>query len=177
MSDVTVTGLQIINAQVTGATAVVRAYYDQSFIDSNGKTVIGGVSDGPSFFTFVPCTVAGNQISCPSFVLPSTTDSSRPSARVTLYLYDSNNRNQLATLYTWIVPPSPASQTVQQLQLYTAGRPRPLGDAYMTRAQVVQYFNGSLFANPATTTARGVGKSSMDVVDPVFVETTDPRNS
>jgi len=177
MSDVTVTGLVITNSQITGTTAVVRAYRDQSFIDSNGKAVIKGVPGSSDFFTFVPCTVAGNQISCPSFVLPSTTDSSRPSARVTLCLYDSNNRNQLATLYTWIVPPSPVSQTVQQLQLYTAGRPRPLGDAYMTRDQVVRYFNGSLFSGKATPNAAGIGKSSMNVADPVFVETTDPRNS
>ena len=65
MSDVTVTGLVITNSQITGTTAVVRAYRDQSFIDSNGKAVIKGVPGSSDFFTFVPCTVAGNQISMP----------------------------------------------------------------------------------------------------------------
>jgi hypothetical protein len=176
-TDVTVTGLVVTNSQAAGTTATVRAYYDRTFTDSLGNTVIGGPAGGTSFYTQASCTVVAPRVSCQPITLASTTDSSAPAAKVTLYLYDSNNRNQLALLYTWAVPPSPATTTPQQLTLYTSGKPAPLGDAYITRDGVLQYFTGALFANPATTNSRGVAKSSMSVADPVFVETTDPRNS
>lgn len=176
-TDITVIGLQISNPMVTTQTVTVRAYYDQTFVDSNGNTVIGGVAGGASFYSSVTCNVSGGKIVCPSFILPSTDDSSRPQARVSLYLYDSNNRNQLlpTPLFTWVLYSTLApSATVAQINS-TQGKPVPLGDTYPTTRQMTMLWAGSLFANPATPTSRGVGRSSTNVTDPVFIEQTDSR--
>jgi hypothetical protein len=136
-TDVTVTGLVVTGYAGAGSTATVRVYYSETFVDSLGNTVPGDAVGGPNFYRVVTCPVASRTVTCPSFVLPSTTDSSRPYAKVSLMLYDGTNRIRIKDLFAnWSVPPTPATTTLKDLEIFQRSGWKPFGSTYYTAEQV-----------------------------------------
>src|SRR6185369_9926810 len=73
-----------------GATAQVRIYATKTVVTSDLVTITGGTSSG--WYKTVSCTVAGADLTCPSFTIDSTTDSSDPTVRYVADVYDSNSK-------------------------------------------------------------------------------------
>jgi hypothetical protein len=165
--DVTVTGLNISGYSATGTTAHVRAYYSTTIVASDGTTIPGDVSGGANFYSRVNCTVntSTRVATCPSFTLKSTTDSSVPTARVTLALYNSAN-SKIKDLYVWRVPHTlGAAASVQQLVTYNQSAPAPLGDTYYTAAQVNTLIASVGSGGGATTAYTAVACGASPVLD------------
>lgn len=174
---ITISAAQIPNIQAGAGTYELRIWLDRTMVDSAGVTWPGGAIDSPSNFKRVSCTLASTTVTCNTFTLASTIDAQEGAqARYTAKLY-RNNAPLLIYNKPFALPASlGASVTWEQIWRYNNTVPnRVLDNEYYTKNQVNALYTGSIFANPATTTSRGVGKSSMNVADPIFVETTDPR--
>jgi hypothetical protein len=116
-----------------GSTAKIKIYANQTFITSQGVTVHEGTSQG--FYKIITCTVAGTVVSCPSFTIDTTTDSSMPTATFTADVYSSV---QLRDHYMvkFKVPTSlGGTVTWEQLRVYNAAAPATLPNNYYTATQ------------------------------------------
>jgi hypothetical protein len=174
-TEVSVSGLQVKNWQFGGTTATLRVY-SSGFTASDGTVVpAGSASAGP--YQTVSCTVAGSTVTCPTFTIHTTTDAlDDQTATLTGILFDSANRQRVVVFSGYSVPTSLGSSfTYTRLAAHNLAV-KPVRDTTTyTKTQIDALYQGALFANPATTTSRGVGKSSVNTADPVFVETTDGR--
>lgn len=161
-TDVTLTGLTVKNYQPPGATAYVRVFYTDALgavIDSAGNVIPTGAPGSSAFFKEVACPVntMTKVAACPDFVLASTTDSSRPTARVHLLLYNAS-RVKVATLFSnWQIPHNQgATVTVEDLENYSRAAPVPLGARYYTADATDQRIESGIANQPeATTSTRG----------------------
>jgi hypothetical protein len=171
---VQVSGLSVSN-WTYGPPAYLRIY--SSGFTASDSTVVpaGNVSGG--LYQQVACSVVGATVTCPAFTIQTTTDAlDNQQATYTAILFDSANRQRIVVFSGFSVPTSLTSSfTYQQLVAFNAAVVPVRDDTTYTKNQINQLYQGSIFANPATITTRGVAKSSMSVADPVFVETTDAR--
>jgi hypothetical protein len=174
---ITISAVSIPNIQAGAGTYELRIWLDRTMVDSLGVTYVGGAVDSPNGYKRVACALVSTTVTCDTFTLASTVDAQQGAdAKYAAKLY-RNNAPLLLYNKPFALPASlGASVTWEQIWRYNNTVPnRVLDNEYYTKNQVNALYTGSLFANPATTTSRGVGKSSMNVADPVFVETTDPR--
>jgi hypothetical protein len=147
-TQITISSFQIANSKYTG-TVKLRLYSSNNWTDSDGVAHVAGVAGSATgFYQEVSCTVSSGTITCPSFTTPSTVDSiDRPQTRITGILAPTTGSP--TTLFTsWVIPNSATTLTWKQLVAYNSAQPRPLGDSYMTAAQVL-----SLVAEAATASA------------------------
>lgn len=134
-TDITVGSIQThASYRTTGNTATVRWYSNDTFTDSNGKLVFVGTPGSTGFYQISSCTISNNVLTCASTILPSTTNSSRPTATFTAIVYSSTGA-QLATLFSrWRIPHTLGSSiTFVQLEGYQPTAHPPLGDSYYTK--------------------------------------------
>lgn len=173
---ITVGTLIIPNVQSGAGTYELRLWLDRTVVDSAGVTWPGGAVDSPNGYKRVPCALASTTVTCDTFTLASTIDAQEGAqAKYTAKLY-RNSAPLLVYHKPFQLPASlGASVTWEQIWRYNnTVANRVLDSEYYTKNQVNALYAAALFSNPATTTTRGVGKSSRNVADPVFVEITDP---
>jgi hypothetical protein len=174
---ITISAVSIPNIQAGAGTYELRIWLDRTMVDSLGVTYVGGAVDSPNGYKRVACALVSTTVTCDTFTLASTVDAQEGAlAKYTAKLY-RNGAPLLLYNKPFALPASlGASVTWEQIWRYNNTVPnRGLDNEYYTKNQVNALYTGSIFANPATVTSRGVGKSSMNVADPVFVEITDPR--
>jgi hypothetical protein len=107
-----------------GSTATIRIYSTRTFITSTGSTVTQGYATG--FYKTINCIVASTTVSCPSFTIDSTTDSSIPSSKYIAEFYDSTGRSRGRYMEQFTVPTSlGTSVTWAQLRIYNTA-PLPI---------------------------------------------------
>ncbi len=167
-TNITVGGYQINSWQRPGTTAQIRIWYSQNFVDSLGQPVLGGAVLSSSVYKIVNCTVSGNTVTVPSFVLVSTNDSSVPNARATGLIFDSSGA-RIAYLFTnWIIPYQlGANPTFAQLNTYNAASPIQPAPAYPTTDQVLVLINAAVGTlSDASITVKGRTKLSVAPVSP-----------
>jgi len=118
--------------QQADTVAVLRLYYSDTFVDSNGVVIVGGAVGSSNFFRSITCTLNTSTkiATCPSsgtFTMPSTMDSSKPNVTLTGVLYGGKalaTVAQRAVLFTgWKIPATLTSTTFTQLNAYNAARP------------------------------------------------------
>lgn len=162
----------------TDQNLTLRIYSSHTFTTSDGKSVIYNEIGGTSFYFTTSCTAASNVLTCASFTLPSTTDSSQRTATYSGVLYDSR-RNEIARLFTrWRLEPSTTPITYKEWEGSNLAPSPRLGDHYYTVAQMDARLNALPTAPLATVLIAGRGKLStaaVDVSNPIFVSDTDPR--
>jgi hypothetical protein len=184
-TDITVVSFTIPNYQSPGTTAYLRVYYTDasgSVIDSLGRVIPTGAPGSGLFFKEVACTVntATHAATCPAFTLASTTDSSRPTARAHLLLYNAS-RVKVATLFADLIVSHTlgATVTVTDLEADTRAAPAPPGGRSYTSDAVDARIASALSTGAvATTGAAGRVRMSVAPVDPaapVAVGDNDPR--
>lgn len=166
-----------------GSTAKLRLYYGDSFVDNEGRSVIGGAIGSQGFYKEVNITIASLVATVDSFPLVTTEDSDHPNVKVTGVLYDENGTRQ-DTIFEWAVPSdstiaSPATFAV--MEAYNDRR-SPINPSifYQTQAQVIILFNALLNAlgfGPATQLIAGkvrLRTAAADPADPEVFGTNDP---
>lgn len=163
----------------TSPTAYLLVYANSGFTPANGAVgyVRAGARGSGNYYLAVAGTVSSGTLTIPSFQIESTDDSADNSKATYTFVLadDKKNEREVFAANVVLTITYGASVTWDQLRIFNAQHqgPPPVG-VYDAR-QVDAIYQGHLFSNPATPTSRGVGKSSMNVADPVFVERTDPR--
>lgn len=173
---ISLSAAQIPNVQSGAGTYELRVWLDRTLVDSAGVVWPVGAVDSPNSYKSVTCALASTTVTCNTFTLASTVDAQEgATAKYTAKLY-RNNAPLLLYNKPFALPASLGSSvTWEQIWRYNNTVPnRVLDNEYYTKNQVNALYAGSIFANPATTSTRGVGKSTMNVADPIFIETTDP---
>src|SRR5437016_9862538 len=119
-TQITVSSSQWPNYRYAGSTASLKIYYSQSFLSSTNVNVVGGAIGSAGFYAQVNCTIDGSKnLNCASFTLQSTIDSNKPNTRFWAVLYDQSGARRetlMGEAGGWVVPASPTSTTVAQLQ-------------------------------------------------------------
>jgi len=83
-----------------GSEAFLRVFASTGFFEATTNTYIAGgqVNDASSFYQQYTCSVSGTVLTIPEVVLPTTTDSTVPTATLTCVLYDSRGVPQYTLL-------------------------------------------------------------------------------
>jgi hypothetical protein len=181
-TDINISNLQITSYQPSDANLTLRIYYSDTFVDSNGVTVVGGAIGSANFYKSVTCSnnTSTKVVTCPAsggFILPSTTDSSKPNVRVSGALYAGSN--QRAIIFTNFMIPTTygTAITYSQLNTYNQAQPRPLADRYATVDEVGSLINTAIGTlNDASDVIKGRTKLSVPAADssnPVAVGKND----
>jgi len=121
-----------------GSTAQMRIYATKTFVTSTSTTVVGGTTSG--FYKTITCTIASTTVTCPSFTIDSTTDSSVPTVKYVADLY-SNVGGELKLRARFLEPfsvPTSFGTTVTwvQLRAYNTAPSPILPNSYYTTDQV-----------------------------------------
>lgn len=154
---VTISSVQIPNWTHGGTTAKLQIVSNQSFFNSNGVQILRGSAATLSFYKDITCTVSVNTVTCPSFTIDSTTDSSVPAATYTAYLYDAKNIKRAEYLANFKVPHTFGS-TMNWLAIATYSKTlaRPLPSTYYTADQINQLIDaGAGVGEPGPPGATG----------------------
>lgn len=118
-TEITVGSSQWPNYRYAGTIAKLRIYYPQSFLSNTNVNIAGGAVGSNGFYKQVNCTITSAVLNCDSFTLQSTQDSNKPNARFFAVLYDQSGARRetlMGDASGWIVPASPTTTTVAQLQ-------------------------------------------------------------
>lgn len=162
-----------------GTTATLRVSVSQSFLDSDGSFIPASTST--NFHKSVTCTLASTTITCPSFVLSSTTNGNPTTARYKFQFYGPGAanipRDVLFSNYQLPVVLG-TTITIAQLVAFNQSTPTPPRPGFPDTQQVQALINAVLPAPKATTAVEGIGRVSVtpaDVLHPIFVGDNDPR--
>jgi hypothetical protein len=154
----------------TGTT--LRVWYNRSFQDSSGTTIIGG-NGSSGFYIVAPCTVTSNEITADSFQFWTTVDALDPnpqSIQCFARFYSNNTPKDwlfygAGTPLGWIVyNPNPlTSWTFAQLQLlnqnpYLANPPQ----TFPTTQEMIDYVNSVIGATSYASVSH-LGSVYLDV--------------
>lgn len=157
-TEITVSAFNNTQYQYGGSTATIRVYLSDSLITSDNKILIAGRPGSSGWYKQISCTVSGSTLSCPQFILDSTTDSSVPNAFYTLQIYDENGRNR-RVFAILKVPDTNTTTTLAALVLYSSTIAANLPTTYYTAAQIDVLLGSVNIANATTTVA---GKVRLD---------------
>lgn len=176
-TQITISSVQIQHTNFPNGAVKLRLYSSDTWTDTEGSTHLSGIAGQTTgAYQEVSCTASSGTVVCPDFVTPSTVNSiDRPQVRITGWLFSANNARRQALFASWIIPSAPTTLPWKSLVAVNNAKQRPFVDSFLTAQQTIALFSSAQFANPATTTTRGVMKVSVSAADPVAVETTDPR--
>lgn len=185
MSNITLSALTLANSNkyptTTGAIKL-RIWYTgcagSSFQDSLGNIVMLGSGDS-NFFIEVPVVLAGTVLSIPSYVLPSTDDSSCLSAKATGQFYVNGAAREVLFSQYIITATLGASISFSQLFNYQPGAiSGPTNPLYLTAPEVSALILASIGTlNDASVTVKGRTKLStapLSATNPIAVGNQDP---
>jgi hypothetical protein len=168
-TDITISSFTIESSQLTGSTYTLRIWYSRTFVDSLGNVVAGG-SGTSNFYKGVLCTnnTSTHIVTCPSFVLRSTVDSSDPDTTISAALYDSGGSKKLDVFGGWSLPATNgttlAFSTFKTLNTEPPVYPPP---GYPNNDQVQQWINTAVGTlNDASDVIKGRVKLSVAPVSP-----------
>src|SRR5437868_4598359 len=85
-TDITVSSFSTAGVyQQSDTIVVLRLFYSETFVDTAGNVIVGGPIGGNAFYKSVTCSLNSSTkiVTCPSFVIPSTIDSSKPTVTLT----------------------------------------------------------------------------------------------
>lgn len=175
-TDINISGFQSpTQYRYSDSTVTLRIYSSDTFTTSDGKTVVAN-NPGGSWYFSTTCTAASNVLTCQSFTLPSTSDSSKPSAGYTGLIYDARG-NQKETLFTkWRLGKTLTAITYKEWEAYQPKSSPPLGDSYYTKAQIDAKHAALQLAPLMTDGLAGRGRLSKpadNVSDPIVVGKND----
>lgn len=151
MSSLTLASWTIENFQRPGTTARLKVWFGQDFVTAENQHVLGGsVRSGSIYFDIAldldPDT---HVLTIPSFVLPTTDDSSVRNVRATGVLFDSSGAF-VRNLFTNFVIPSGLAPvtTFAALDAWNAAPTLPPQSAGITREQCLILIQEGLQADP-----------------------------
>lgn len=186
-TDITVSSFTTSGVYQQADTVVqLRLFYSETFVDSLSNVIVGGPVGGASFFKSVTCTLnqSTKVVTCPSFTIPSTTDSSKTHVTLSGALFGGKTASALAqrtspALFSnWKIPTSLGTTvTYAQLNTYNAARPLPSNPTYLNRDEVANLIAGTGQIN-AGVIVKGVTALSVAPVSatsPIAVGDNDPR--
>lgn len=177
-TEVTVSSFALNNWRYGGTTASLRMYASNQFVTSDSKTVVASprVLD-QSFYAKVNCTISGTTITCPTFVIDSTTDSSNPNARYQFVFWDYRNERK-DSIGNIRVPATPNPTTLSALLLYNQSDiVADLSTTY-SKAEIDALLADLSTAPNASEVIFGKSKLTVAPVDPnnpLAVGDNDPR--
>lgn len=155
--------------------ATLRIYSNDTFTDSTGKLIVAAPGGPVGFYLTTTCSIANNVMTCATFNLPSTTDSSKVNATFTGVLYDARGA-QIATLFSrWRIPHTLGGTiSYEQLESYNHAPPQP--DAAVHKKEQFKSLVASVLTGvqetKMTDTIFGVGilyEAAEDVDNPLVV--------
>lgn len=123
-STITVAGFTVKNWTAGGSTAKLRVVSNDSFFTTDGVQILRGSISSGSFYKEVVCTVSGTNVTCPSFPIDSTVDSSVPTATYSAYLFDSKGVRRAEYLVDFRVPTS-LGTSIRWAQISTYNKTAP----------------------------------------------------
>jgi hypothetical protein len=180
-TDITVSSFTVESSQITTSTVTLRIYYSGTIVDSLGNVVAGGALGSGDFYKAINCTnnTTTHVITCPSFVLRSTLDSSDPTVTVSGVLYDSRGSQRQILFSGWQIPVTLGTSVIYaQLNTYNAAPPQYPPQGNPTTDQVLSLINAVQPCANASDVMKGcVQLSAVPSGTPTAVSITDPRVS
>jgi hypothetical protein len=158
--------------QYPNVPTVVRIWYDQTFIASDGEQVIGSQVGSQGFFKEVACTIVGGQLNIPSFTL-ITTDDQLPQgsqqATATAVIYQGSTRGQ--TLFSGFTIPNGflPSCTIADLTIFNQAQSLVFEfPQYLNREQVIALIS-SRIPSSVVRAGNAILVGGLVVVNSAFV--------
>ncbi len=172
-SDIAVSSFTISNSHNYSGTIRLRVFYTgcsgTNFLDSLGNIVMCGTATS-NFYKEVTVTVSGGSLIIPSFVIPSTDDSSRPIVTANAKFFINNAVKDF--LFTnWVITNTlGASVTYAQLYNYQPNAlPSSLPSSYLTAPEVSGLINTAVGTlNDASDVVKGRTKLNVAPQSPTF---------
>lgn len=161
-----------------GTTATIRVYVSQSFVSSEGISVLASPVGGTNFYKTINCTVAGTVLTVSGFTLYSTTNATPTTARYTLIFFQGSTKRDV--LWSNYQVPVSLGTTISnsELEIYNRTAPAPPRPGFPTTDQVQQLINAVPPTVKMTDSIFGIGKLSVPAATstiPTVVGTNDPR--
>jgi hypothetical protein len=182
-TDITISSISIPSWRWGGATAKLRIYNPQGFTASDGTPVQAGSPGSRKWYQEVDCTVTGSVVTCPSFVIKSTTDAlDNQNTRYVAVLVDGNGVERdtfPSTLASgFYVPPTFTPTTWPQIVLANRAT-RPWRDTTTyTKDQINNLLSTLPPAQKGSDSIFGVLRTRtppLDSANPTVIEQDDPK--
>lgn len=155
MSTLSIIGAVIPYYQRGGTIATIKVWFSQTFETAEGLTILGGAPRANTFFVPVDCTVdpAVDELTYPTFSLPTTNDSSVANVRANAAIYDSGGAF-VANLFTNFIIPSQLAPltTLAALNAYNIPSNTPPSPTYPSTDVIMTLIEEGLQAAPVNGT-------------------------